>query len=158
MSKRDRDALSDAIGHVIDIHKRAISIAPDRIASAAMQRIGFDYATHNAGWYGCYQHMLDLARDRLRGQFDPAARAQEFVAGQTALFDDALQDRYPRKPRRNADGTWCEPEYMLRLDLPEEDCWFNIDRLENVSAALLRHQKAFRAETINRYGPRKDAA
>lgn len=158
MSKKDRDVLSDAIGRVIDIQKNAGTVAPDSIASAAMEIIKFRYVLHNAGWYGCYQHMLQLARDRLRGQFDPEARAAAYVAGQSELFDDALQDRYPRAPRRRPDGNWAEPEYVLRDQLGEDDRWFNIDRLEHVAGALTRHHRALREETIQRFGPRKGRA
>lgn len=158
MSKRDRDALSDAIARMIDIQQNAVSVAPDSIATGAMEIIKFRYALHNAGWYGCYMHMLQLARERLRGRFDPKARAEAYVSGQIELFDDALQDRYPRAPRREADGTWAEPEYMLRLELPADDCWYNIDRLDHTAGALLRHRDAFRTETLKRFGPRKSAA
>lgn len=158
MSKKDRDVLSDAIGRVIDIQKNAGTVAPDSIASAAMEIIKFRYVLHNAGWYGCYQHMLQLARDRLRGQFNPEARAAAYVAGQSELFDDALQDRYPRAPRRQPDGDWAEPEYVLRDQLSEDDRWFNIDRMEHVAGALTRHHRALREETIQRFGPRKGRA
>ena len=158
MSKKDRDALSDAIGRMIDIQKQAVTVAPDSIATGAMEIIKFRYAIHNSGWYGCYQHMLQLARDRLRGQFDPEARAQAYVSGQSELFDDALQDRYPRRPRREPDGKWAEPEYVLRDQLSEDDCWFNIDRLEHTAGALTRHRNALREETILRFGPRKGRA
>jgi len=158
MSKRDRDALSDAIGRMIDMHGTSLTIAPDSIATGAMAAIRFDYGLHNAGWYGCYQHMLQLARDRLRGRFDPEARAEIFLAGQSELFDDALQDRYPRAPRRLPDGKWAEPEYVLRNYLSEDDCWFNIDRLEHTAGALTRHRNALRQETVERFGPRKGRA
>lgn len=158
MSKRDRDVLSDAIGRMIDIQRNAVSVSPDHIASGAMQLICFDYATHNAGWYGCYQHLLQIARDRLRGRFDPKARAEAYISGQSELFDDALQDRYPVRPRRNFDGAWCEPEYVLREHLSEDDCWFNVDRLEHTARALTRHRNALREETEKRFGPRKEVA
>ena len=158
MSKRDRDALSDAIGRVIDIHHLAVSVAPDDIATAAMRIIGFDYATHNAGWYGCRMHLLQLARERLRGRFDPAARAEAYASGQSEMFGDALQDRYPRQRKRDASGEWCEPEYVLRAYLTEADAWFNIDRLGHVSNAAARHKDALEAETLRRFGPRKTAA
>jgi hypothetical protein len=158
MSKKDRDALSDAIGRMIDLQKAVVSVAPDSIATGAMEIIKFRYAMHNAGWHGCYQHMLQLARERLRGRFDPEARAKAYLAGQSELFDDALQDRYPRAPRREADGSLAEAEYILREQLSEEDRWFNIDRLDLTADALRRHRNALRAETIKRFGPRKDAA
>jgi len=158
MSKKDRDALSDAIGRMIDMHGKSITIAPDSIATGAMAIIGFNYTTHNAGWYGCYQHMLQLARERLRGRFDPAARAQAFLSGQLEMFGDALQDRYPRRPRRKSDGSWHEPEYVLREYLEEDDAWFNVDRLAHVSVAASRHHDALEAETVNRFGPRRGAA
>jgi hypothetical protein len=158
MNKRDRDALSDAIGQMIDVQKSKDSVAPDSIATGAMELIKFRYDLHNAGWYGCYMHMLQMARERLRGRFDPAARAAAFVAGQTELFDDALQDRYPRRPRRETDGSWSEPEYVLRDKLSEDDCWYNIDRLDHTAGALLRHRDAFRTETLTRFGPRKGRA
>jgi len=158
MSKRDRDTLTDAVSRVIDLHGTALSIAPDSIATGAMAAIGFHYATHNAGWYGCYQHMLQLARERLRGKFDPEARATAYAEAQSELFDETLQDRYPLRPRRNADGSWKQPEYVLREVLGEDDRWFNIDRLAHISAAASKHHDALRAETVERFGPRKRAA
>ena len=158
MSKKDRDALSDAIGRVIEIQQNAVSVAPDSIASAAMEIIKFRYELHNAGWYGCYQHMLQLARGQLRGRFDPEARAEAYLAGQSELFDDALQDRYPKAPRREPDGSWAEPEYVLRDHLGEDDCWFNIDRLEHTASTLTRHRNALREETVKRFGPRRQSA
>lgn len=158
MSKRDRDALSDAIARMIDINKAATSIAPDTIAAGAMKIIRFNYALHNAGYYGCYQHMLQLARERLRGKYDPEAQARAYQAGQSELFGDTLQDRYPRRPRRNPDGSWAEPEYILRDNLSEADRWFNVDRLQHVSAAAAKHCDALTAETVRLFGPRKDAA
>lgn len=158
MSKRDRDALSDAIGRMIDMHGTSITIAPDSIATGAMAVIRFDYGVHNAGWYGCYQHMLQLARERLRGRFDPEAHAEAYLAGQSEMFGDALQDRYPKRPRRKADGSWHEPEYVLRGYLDEDDAWYNIDRLSHVSVAAARHRNALQAETVERFGPRKGQA
>jgi hypothetical protein len=158
MSKRDRDALSDAIARMIDLNKAATSIAPDTIAAGAMKIIRFSYTLHNAGYYGCYQHMLQLARERLRGKYDPDARAQAYLAGQTELFSETLQDRYPRRPRRNLDGSWAEPEYVLRDNLSEADRWFNIDRLQHVSSAASKHCDALRAETVRLFGPRRGAA
>jgi hypothetical protein len=158
MSKKDRDALSDAVAHMIDITREKASVAPDSIASGAMEVIKFRYTQHNAGWYGCYQHVLQLARGQLRGRFDPEARAAAYVAGQSELFDDALQDRYPKAPRRQADGSLAEPEYVLRDHLGEDDRWFNIDRMEHVAGALTRHHRALRQETVERFGPRKDRA
>jgi hypothetical protein len=158
MSKRDRDTLSDAIGRMIDMHGTSITIAPDSIATGAMAVIRFDYAIHNAGWHGCYQHMLQLARERLRGRFDPEARAQAFLSGQLEMFGDALQDRYPRRPQRKSDGSWREPEYVLREYLEEDDAWFNDDRLSQISSAANRHRMALEAETTERFGPRKGRA
>jgi hypothetical protein len=156
MSKRDADALSDAVEEMIGINKASVSIAPDHIARGALDIIGFAYATHNAGWYGCYQHLLQLTRERLRGKFDPKARAQAFLDGQLEIFGDTLQDRYPRKRVRDAwTGAWSEPEYVLRDRLSEEDRWANIDRLDQVARGSTKHSEALRAETIGLYGPRK---
>jgi len=156
MSKRDRDALTDAVSRMIDAHGTSITIAPDSIATGVMTIIRFDYATHNSGWYGCYQHVLQLARERLRGKFDPEARAKLFLDGQIDLFDDTLQDRYPRRPRRKSDGSWHEAEYILRDHLEEDDAWFNVDRLSQISKAANKHRMALEADTIKRFGPRKE--
>jgi hypothetical protein len=150
MSERDRDLSSDAIGRMIEIHGTAITIAPDSIATGAMAAIRFDRSIHKAGWYGCYQHMLQLARERLRRGL------RHISPGRSGMFSDALQDRYPRQPRRKPDGSWHEPEYVLRNHLGEDDAWYNVGRLEQVSAAAARHARALRAETVERFGPRKD--
>lgn len=159
MSKRDADTLSKAIGDVIDIYDAAVSIAPDTVAKGALEKIGFSYEMHNAGWHGCYQHMLQLTRERLRRQFDPKTRAALFLEGHTELFADTLQDRYPRKPRRDPwSGQWSEPEYVLRDHLNEMDRWHNIDRLDHVASAAVKHRNALRDETIDLFGPRKGLA
>lgn len=158
MSKRDRDALGEAIARAIELHGTSISIAPDSIATAAMAVIRFGYALHNAGWYGCYQHMLQLTRERLRGRFDPEARAKAYAEGQTELFSDALQDRYPIAPKRRADGSWQEPEYVLLDYLSEYDSWFNVDRLAHIAVAASKHRDALRERTVERFGPRRGAA
>lgn len=157
MSKKDRDELGDAIGRVIDINRHTVSIEPDFVAQTAMQTIRFDYALHNAGWYGCYQHMLQLARERLRGKFDLRAVADAAIAGED-LFPETLQDRYPRKPHRDKDGEWAEPVYVLRSHLSAEDRWYNIDRLDHISVAAARHKDALEAETVAQFGPRREAA
>lgn len=154
MSKRDRDVLSDAVGRMVELKGNAVSVTPDSVATGAMQLIRFDYGVHNAGWYGCYQHMLELARARLRGRYDPAARAKAYTEGQSELFDDKLQDRYPRRPRREFNGSWADPEYVLRSHLNAEDRWFNIDRLRHVSGAAAKHSDALEAETVELFGPR----
>jgi hypothetical protein len=156
--KRDRDALSDAISAQMDLSDALVSVAPDKIAAGAMQRLGFDYGLHNAGWYGCYQHMLQLARERLRGRYNPEAQAKAYIEGQSELFGDALQDRYPRRPQRLPDGSWAEPEYILRGHLSEDDRWHNVDRLAHVSGAAARHRRALEAETVQLFGPRRGAA
>lgn len=156
--KRDRDALSDAIGRMIDINKNSVSIAPDWIAKGAMEIIRFDYGVHPAGWYGCYQHMLQMSRERLRGRFDPEERARLYISGQSEMFGDTLQERYPRAPRREPDGEWADPEYVQRDHLTEDDRWHNVDRLRHVSVATARHCDALEAETEHLFGPRKDAA
>lgn len=156
--KKDRDALSDAVANEVESSKGSVSVSPDKIAAGAMRFIRFDYGTHNAGWYGCYQHMLQLARERLRGRYDTAAQAKAYTEGQSDMFGDTLQDRYPRQPKRLPGGAWAEPEYILREHLGEDDRWFNIDRLRHVSVAAARHRNALEAETVRLFGPRKDRA
>jgi hypothetical protein len=154
MSKRDRDILGDAVARVIEINHLTVSIGPDFIAGSVMETIGFAYAMHNAGWYGCYQHVLQLSREQLRGKHDPRAMAAAVTNGQTDFFPETLQDRYPRKRRRLEDGSWAEPEYVLRDHLSAEDRWDNIDRLYQVSGATARHGRALEAETVKLFGPR----
>jgi hypothetical protein len=154
MSKRDRDVLGDAVGQVIDINRTAISLQPDFVARHAMETIRFPYGLHNAGWYGCYQHILQLARERLRGKYDVTAKAAAVISGQADFFPETLQERYPRKPYRDPEGSWAEPEYILRAHLSAEDRWHNIDRLSHVSTAAARHKDALEAETVAQFGPR----
>jgi hypothetical protein len=160
MSKKDRDVLSDAISRMIDINSGSVSIAPDTIADGAMKIIGADYDNNNALWYAGYQHMLQLARAQLRGRFDQAGQSDGlYLAEQIEMgFGDALQDRYPKLRLRTPDGTYEEPQYVLRGYLSEDDCWHNIDRLDHRSIATTRHSRALRAETIARFGPRKGVA
>jgi hypothetical protein len=62
-----------------------------------------------------------------------------------------LKTRYPT-PAKSEDDV----EYVLREHLSENDRWFNIVRMRNTAAALVRHADALEAETVTKFGPRKD--
>ena len=159
MSKRDQVALTDAIQQMYDINKNVVSIDPEFLADGAMDIIGFVYLkapetreeySHNAVWYGCNQHLRQMARAYCRGKFDPAVKAAAAAMGQGELIGEVLQDRYPVKTRKGQ-----EPTYVLRDHLSEIDRWFNIDRMEGTARALVKHRNALETETVTLFGPRK---
>lgn len=147
------EELVAAVRRVYDINHRVVSINPEFLADAAMDIIGFDKSIHRLGWLGCNLHLRQVARAFCRRNFDPAAMATEFAAGTRDMFDDTLQDRYPRRTQKGR-----EPEYVLRDHLSEDDRWFNIDRMRGTARALQRHSDALEGETVEVFGPRKDTA
>jgi len=143
------DVLVDAVRQVYEANRHVVSVDPEFLANGAMTLIAFDKRLHPVGWVGCNLHCRQLARAFCRRNFDPADKDKS----QGDLFSDALQDRYPARPRRGH-----EPEYILRDHLGEDDRWYNVDRLRSAAAALLRHATALESETLATYGPRKDRA
>ena len=144
---KENNELTDAVRRVYEINRNVVSLDPGFLADGAMEIIGFAQATHPVGWLGCHLHLRQLARAYCRRNFEaPADGAGE---RQGFLPLDALQDRYPRRPVPDQ-----EPVYVLREHLTEDDRWFNIARLRQSAAALLRHADALQAETEQLFGSR----
>jgi len=151
------EELVAAVRRVYDNNRDIVSIRPEFLADLAMDLIGFDKSIHPVGWVGCNLHLRQVARAFCRRNFLPEERALAAAARAGAaipgLFDDDLQDRYPRRTQ-----TEQEPEYVLREHLSEDDRWFNIDRMRSAAGALLGHADALQTETVETFGPRKDKA
>jgi hypothetical protein len=146
-----------AIRRVYDINRLKVSVNPEFLANGAMEIIRFDKSIHPTGWVGCNLHLRQVARAFCRRNFLPEERALATAARSGAaipgLFDDDLQDRYPRRTHPEQ-----EPEYVLRDHLSEDDRWFNIDRMRSAAGTLLGHADALQTETVTQFGPRKDEA
>jgi len=141
----DEEELSLEVQKIIDRHRFTAEVSPSWVATAVMQAIKFPRDLHRLGYVGCHLELRQIARGKLRRQFDPATAAEEYARGQSELFPDTLQDRYPRKPKAGE-----EPMYVFREVLSDEDCEYNLARMEKAGHALLKHADAFRAWWIAR--------
>jgi hypothetical protein len=132
------------IRNVCDSHKDQPSLNPVWLATEAMAVIGFTRELHELGWIGCHLQFRQIARTFCRKHFDPAEAAA------SDLFQETLQERYPRRDISKAANI--EPEYVL-LDLLEaEDIHYNIARLRAEAAAKLKHADALEAWGRRRFG------
>jgi hypothetical protein len=129
----DEEELAQAVQKVIDDNSAVDAISPAWVATGAMQAIGFARALHRLGYVGCHLELRQIARSKLRRQFDPVSDA----AHGEDLFPDTLQDRYPQRPARGR-----EPVYLLRALMEDADVAFNVERMRRAGAALLRHADA----------------
>lgn len=145
----DAKTLTEAVERMIDLNAQVPAIGAEFIARGAMGIIGFAYELHHAGWYGCEQHLRQLARSALRGRFDPAERAKAIVAGdvQEDLFPETLQERYPRAHHNGDDF-----EYVKRTHLSEGDYVYNVARMRRVATSLQRHANTLEAEQFEKFG------
>ena len=133
----DEEKLAQAVQAIIERHADLVAISPAWVATAAMQAIEFPRDLHELGYAGCHLELRQMARSKLRRQFDPVARSEDVADYGEDLFPDTLQDRYPRRPRRA-----CEPEYVQRTRMSRDDLSYNVERMRRAGSALLRHADA----------------
>jgi hypothetical protein len=133
----DEEQLAQAVQTIIERHSDLVAISPAWVATAAMQVIEFPRDLHALGYAGCHLELRQMARSKLRRQFDPVTRADDAADYGEDLFPDTLQDRYPRHPR-----SMCEPEYVQRARMSRDDLDYNVERMRRAGSALLRHADA----------------
>lgn len=88
--------------------------------------------------YTSLEHLKQMSRGVLRGQFDPVADEDDSQQGE--MFSGHLQDRYPIKVPKGA-----EPQYKMRIALSTSEAQWNIDRLRKSARARLEHADAMQA-------------
>ena len=131
----DYDELAIAVQKVIDVRKVMPEISPEWVATETMNAIEFPRALHRLGYAGCHLELRQIARSKLRYEFDPtAADGREDEAD---LFPDTLQDRYPRRHKKGE-----PPIYVLRSLMSAADIVYNVKRMRRFGAALLKHADA----------------
>jgi hypothetical protein len=131
----DEERLAQAVQTVIDETVDLPAISPAWVATAVMQTIEFPRHLHHLGYAGCHLELRQMARAKLRRQFDPTISDDDDE--EADLFPDTLQDRYPRRPKRGR-----QPEYVLRERMTQADVAYNVERMRRAGSALLRHADA----------------
>ena len=136
----DEEELYAIVRIVVDRAVAVVDVSPAWVATETMQEIGFARATHRLAYAGCHLEVRQIARQLLRGRFDPAERAKESADETDDLFPETLQDRYPRRPKKDE-----EPVYALRDQLLADDVDYNVERMMRAGQALLKHARALKA-------------
>ena len=88
-------------------------------------------------YLGCHLQLRQIAREMLRGKFEPDASADDDA--QHELFP-SLQKRYPAARSSNDN-----PEYVLLEELTAIDVAYNVARLRGEARAKQRHADALEA-------------
>jgi hypothetical protein len=134
----DEGELAIEVQKVIDARAAIWEISPDWIATETMLAIRFPRTLYRLGYAGCHLELRQIARGKLRRQFDPTSAADPDAADEEEdLFPDTLQDRYPRRRKRGE-----PPSYVLRVLMSRTDVEFNVRRMRRVGAALQKHADA----------------
>lgn len=132
--------LAETVARVIDLRHDAVSISPNWVATEAMLLLDPQHAAPALVYAGCHLQLRQVARQQLRGKYQPEDSAGE----QHQLFPD-LQTRYPTAHSAQA----AEPEYVLLEHLPERDLDYNIARLEAEAIAKQKHADALRSYRLS---------
>lgn len=131
------DDIEQAIKRELDVLNGAECLSPTSLALAVQLRFeAGDIQPHIK--YTSLEHLKQMARGILRGQFDPTADDDEQQQGE--MFSGHLQDRYPIKVPKGS-----EPQYKLRMALSHEEAQWNIARLRKSAQARLEHADAMQA-------------
>jgi hypothetical protein len=72
----DEGELAIEVQKVIDAHAATSEISPDWIATETMLAIRFARTFHRLGYAGCHLELRQIARGKLRRQFDPPIPTQ----------------------------------------------------------------------------------
>jgi hypothetical protein len=97
----DEEKLAQTVQSIIEHNADLVAISPAWVATAAMQAIEFPRDLHALGYAGCHLELRQMARAKLRRQFDPVSLIEGAADDGEDLFPDTLQDRYPRRPHPN---------------------------------------------------------
>jgi hypothetical protein len=136
----DEEKLAQTVQSIIEHNADLVAISPAWVATAAMQAIEFPRDLHALGYAGCHLELRQMARAKLRRQFDPVSLIEDAADDGEDLFPDTLQDRYPRRPKRGR-----EPEYVQRTRMSHDDLVYNVGRMRLAGDALHRHANALQA-------------
>jgi hypothetical protein len=134
------EQLYAAVQKVIDDYHLVGEVSPSWIATQAMSEIEFPRSLHALGYVGCHLEIRQIARQKLRRQHDPYAKAKASIEGEDDLFAETLQERYPRQPRPSEESI-----YALRELLTRADVQYNVERMRRGGRALLKHADALQA-------------
>jgi hypothetical protein len=150
----EEQQLAAAVQTIIDANMDAAEISPAWVATEALAAIKFPRELHRLGYAGCHLELRQIARSKLRRQFDPINQAWEASAetDEEDLFPETLQDRYPRRPEKGQ-----EPLYVLRVLMRRADVDYNVQRMRRAGRALLKHADALGAWGEDSLGERPAA-
>lgn len=135
--RNEGDQLYEVVSAIYEKNRFSKSVSPSWLATEGMKHIKFAREVHPLGYVGCHLQMRQIARSFCRTKFDPTDPQTSLAPD---LFAGTLQERYPLKGIKDE-----EPEYVLLKDLPDEDRWFNVERMRAGAAALLKHADALAA-------------
>ena len=76
----EEQRLAAAVQTIIDANMDAAEISPSWVATEAMAAIKFPRELHRLGYAGCHLELRQIARSKLRRQFDPINQAWEASA------------------------------------------------------------------------------
>jgi hypothetical protein len=134
----DERRLNEEVQKVIDAYATAPEVSALWVATQVMITIRFARILHPLGYVGCHMALRQIAREKLRHQFDPSVVvAKALGEDEEDLFPETLQDRYPRHPHRGE-----ERSYRLRELMNDEDVAYNVARMRKAGRALLKHADA----------------
>lgn len=129
---RDLDAMIEDYGDAEIITPASLALALQRNYTAGTLPPPIEYAS--------FEHLKQMARQRLRRHYDAESDEAEAYAGQGELFSGHLQDRYPLPRKRGED-----PAYKRREALTEEEWRWNVQVLRKSAQARLAHADALEA-------------
>jgi hypothetical protein len=142
---REEDGLRRVVSQVIEARGEAPRISPTWVATEAMLTLDGERSSPPLVHLGCHLHLRQLAREVLRGKYEPDADTDDDAQHELWPY---LQKRYP-----TAKSTRDDPEYVLLEEMTEADVGYNVARLRAESHAKLRH-----ADSLEAWGRRRHAA
>lgn len=139
-SRRERadDGLRQTVGRIIELRRDAIRISPGWVATEAMILLDGTRVSPALVYLGCHLQLRQIAREMLRGKYEPDAEADEDA--QHSLWP-ALQKRYPTFKSNPGD----DPEYVVLEELTAVDVGFNLRRLRSEAQSKQEHADALEA-------------
>ena len=135
----DEKRLNEEVQKLISANVLTPEISPAWVATQVAIVIKFPRRLHSLGYAGCHMALRQIAREKLRRQFDPTSVIDEALkhGEDDDLFPETLQDRYPRRKRRGE-----ERVYILRALMDDDDVAYNVQRMRKAGRALLKHADA----------------
>jgi len=138
MSKNPLSAqLQEVVSSCILKYSGDIEVSPASIATCAYPELDPENVSPVTVQWGCVLQLRAIAREVLRGEFDPIAEGN---SGQGEMFE-GLQERYPTKREGG-------PKYVLLGHLTGNEIDYNIQRLEREATKKLHHADALKEYKI----------